>query len=70
VGSGAVLCDHCVVVEFPLDLLELQRAVLRVEAVYQRRVGELYGHPVMREARDEGRLVQVSAELRRVARAA
>lgn len=54
----------------PDDLIELQLAVLRAELTYQEKIGALYSHPWMRQARATGRLDQVSAELRAAARAA
>jgi hypothetical protein len=59
-----------VVREYPSELIELQRAVLDVEAMYQKRIEALYSHPTMRRARDDGRLAKVTEELRAAARAA
>lgn len=56
--------------EFPPDLLELQDAVLRAETVYRERIGVLYGHPMMRQFREDGTLPEVSARLRAAAQAA
>lgn len=52
------------VTEFPSDLVRLQEDLLRVEAVYRQRIAALYGHPVMRDARDSGQLAEVAARLR------
>jgi hypothetical protein len=59
-----------VVAEFPTDLVELQHEVLKVEREYVERIGALYGHQLMRRARENGQLDAVSRELREAAKAA
>ncbi|WP_055588549.1 hypothetical protein [Peterkaempfera griseoplana] len=54
---------------FPEDLLQLQRALDAAEEAWRERVLALYAHPVMREARDQGRQVDVVAALRATVRA-
>lgn len=55
---------------FPEDLVALQRALDEAEELWRARVLELYAHPVMRQARTEGRQDEVAARLRTAARAA